>query len=179
MSKTKKPANVGNEEAKDVEGVITRNQELEGELKKLEDQLKRALADYQNLERRMDDERKLLGQLSAEILIEKLLPILDNLENAQSHLNDRGLEMVLKQFREVLAREGVEEIDSEGRDFDPNLHEAIEVTDGENNGRIVKVARKGYKINNKVLRPSQVVVEGKKENDMKDAIINEQNNERN
>lgn len=129
-----------------------RNQELE-------DQLKRALADYQNLERRVEQERRLLATLSSAILIEKFLPVLDNLENAQKHLNDEGLKIVLKQFKDILTSEGVSEIEAEGQQFDPNLHEAIETLDGTNDGRIVKVARKGYKLGDKVLRAAQVVVE--------------------
>ena len=127
--------------------------------KQLEDQLKRALADYQNLERRVEEERRLLGALSSAILIEKFLPVLDNLESAQSHLSDPGLEIVIKQFKDILNQEGVEEIQTEGQTFDPNMHEAVEVAEGENDNTIVKTVRKGYKINNKVLRPAQVVVE--------------------
>jgi molecular chaperone GrpE len=125
---------------------------------RLENQLKRALADYHNLERRVDEERKLLAQLSSAILIEKFLPVLDNLENAQKHLNDQGLEMVIKQFKDVLAAEGVEEIVAEGAQFDPHFHEATEVIEDQKDGLVVKVARKGYKINGKVLRPAQVAV---------------------
>lgn len=128
----------------------------------LEDQLKRALADYQNLERRVEQERKLLSQLSAALLIEKLLPVLDNLENAQKHLADEGLEIVIKQLKDVLTSEGIAEIQAEGRQFDPKLHEATEVTEGENDNVVVKVTRKGYKINDKVIRAAQVVVERKK-----------------
>lgn len=124
----------------------------------MEGRLKRALADYQNLERRVDEERKLLGQLTSVILIEKFLPVLDNLENAQKHLGDQGLEMVIKQFGDILISEGVEEISAEGAEFDPNLHEATEVIEGESDNRVVKVIRKGYKINNKVIRPTQVVI---------------------
>lgn len=131
--------------------------------KELEDQLKRALADYQNLERRVEEERRLLGQLSSAILIEKFLPVLDNLESAQSHLNDQGLDLVIKQFKDILTSEGVEEIQTDGQTFDPNLHEATDVTEGPNEGKIVKIIRKGYKIDNKVLRPAQVVVEKKAE----------------
>ena len=132
---------------------------IDSKSKQLEEQLKRALADYQNLERRVEEERKLLGQLSSAILIEKFLPVLDNLENAQKHLKDEGLEMVIKQFRDVLASEGVEEIEAQGSKFDPNLHEATAVVEGQNDGMIAKVIRKGYKINSKVLRPAQVTVE--------------------
>lgn len=128
----------------------------------LENQLKRALADYQNLERRVEEERRLLGQLSSAILIEKFLPVLDNLESAQAHLNDQGLELVIKQFKDVLTSEGVEEIQAEGQTFDPNLHEATAVVEGENDNIIVKITRKGYKINDKVIRTAQVVVQRKK-----------------
>lgn len=124
----------------------------------LEDRLKRTLADYQNLERRIEEERKLLSKLSALLLIEKLLPVLDNLENAQVHLNDQGLEIVIKQFRDVLTSEGLEEIQSEGQEFDPNQHEAVEITNGEQNNLITKVINKGYKIEDKVIRPAKVVV---------------------
>lgn len=145
MTKTKKTVKIT---------TIDKHQELE-------DQLKRALADYQNLERRVEEERKLLSQLSAALLIEKLLPILDNLENAQKHLADEGLEIVVKQLKDVLTSEGVAEIQAEGHQFDPKLHEATEVTEGENDNVVVKVTRKGYKINDKVIRAAQVVVERK------------------
>ncbi|HSX18562.1 MAG TPA: nucleotide exchange factor GrpE [Candidatus Saccharimonadales bacterium] len=130
----------------------------------LESQLKRALADYQNLERRVEEERRLLSTLSSALVIEKFLPVLDNLESAQKHLNDEGLEMVMKQFKDILNQEGVVEIEAEGQTFDPQLHEAIEVKEGENNNMVVSTVRKGYKINDKVLRPAQVVVERKTEN---------------
>lgn len=132
------------------------------ELARLEDQLKRALADYHNLEKRVDEERKLLAQLSAAIVIEKFLPILDNLENARKHLKDEGLEMVVKQFKDVLNSEGVEEIEAQGSQFNPHLHEATEVEQGENDNLVVRVVRKGYKINDKIIRVAQVVVTRKK-----------------
>lgn len=128
----------------------------------LQDQLKRALADYQNLERRVAEERRLLSQLSSALLLEKFLPVLDNLETAQSHLQDEGLEMVIKQFREILQSEGVEEIKAEGTEFNPHLHEAIETQEGQSDNIVVKVQTKGYKINDRVLRPAKVVVSRRK-----------------
>ena len=126
-----------------------------------ENQLKRVLADYHNLEKRVEGERKLLSELTLAILIEKFLPVLDNLENAQNHLNDEGLAMVVKQFNDVLTSEGVEEIEAEGTQFNPHLHEATQVEQGENDNLVVRVLRKGYKINDKVIRPTQVVVSRK------------------
>lgn len=124
----------------------------------LEQRLKRALADYQNLEKRVEEERKLLSKLSASLLIEKMLPVLENIEKAQAHLNDEGLEMVIKQFKEILSQEGVEEITAEGAKFDPNLHEAVETQEGENENMITKVISKGYKIEDTVIRPAKVIV---------------------
>ncbi len=131
------------------------------QIAKLEDQLKRTLADYHNLEKRIEEERKLLGTLSSAIIIEKFLPVLDNLENAQKHLNDQGLDIVIKQFSDLLVSEGVEEIQAEGTQFNPHLHEATEVKEGETDNLVVQVTRKGYKINDRIIRPAQVVVSRK------------------
>jgi len=128
----------------------------------LELRLQRALADYQNLEKRVEEERKLLSKLSASLLIEKILPVLENTEKAQAHLKDEGLEMVIKQFKDILYSEGVEEISAEGAQFDPNLHEAIETQEGENDNTITKVVSKGYKIEDTVIRPAKVIVIKKK-----------------
>src|SRR5437870_3597742 len=128
----------------------------------LENQLKRTMADYQNLERRIEEERKLLGQLSSALVIEKFLPVLDNLEAAQRHLKDEGLELVIKQFKEVLSSEGVEEIQAESSQFDPKLHEALEAKEGEKDNQVIKVVSRGYQINGNVLRPAKVIVERKK-----------------
>ncbi len=130
----------------------------------LENQLRRTLADYQNLERRIEEERRLLSRLSAALLIEKLLPVLDNIENAQKHLNDQGLELVIKQFKETLESEGVEEIVAQDQEFDPKYHEAIDSEPGEEDNKVVRVLVKGYKIEDKVLRPSRVVVTKKENN---------------
>ena len=130
--------------------------------KEFDDQLKRALADYQNLEKRVEEERKLLSKLSASLLIEKLLPVLDNLEKAQVHLKDEGLEIVLKQFKEILTQEGVEEIAAEGAQFNPHYHEAVESQQGEQDNLVIKVLTKGYKIEDTILRPAKVIVSKKK-----------------
>ena len=129
----------------------------------LENQLKRGFADYKNLERRVAQERQLLSQLSSALVIEKFLPVMDNLESAQAHLNDQGLAMVIKQFKDVLQSESVEEIGQVGEQFDPNMHEAAEVVDGDTQNAVVKVINKGYKMEGKVIRPAKVVVSRKAE----------------
>jgi|SRR3989344_6634180 len=144
--------------------VAADNQKSETKSQELEESLKRALADYHNLEKRVEEERKLLSRLSASLLIEKLLPVLDNLEQAQSHLNDEGLAIVIKQFRDILTAEGVEEIPAQGSQFDPHLHEAVETQAGDNDNVVAKVLTKGYKIDNTVIRPAKVVVVKKLDN---------------
>lgn len=155
MSKVKKTAASDKKKEVYLEGDSAR--------KDLENQLRRALADYQNLERRVSEERALLGKLTSVLVIEKFLPVLDNLKSAQSHLNDEGLALVIKQFRDVLVSEGVEELETEGQEFDPHLHEAVEAVDGPDEGRIVKEVSKGYKIEDRVIRPAKVVVSRKPE----------------
>lgn len=149
----------------------------------LEMQLKRTMADYQNLERRIEAERKLLGELSTIVLIEKFLPILDNLESAQKHLNDEGLALVIKQFNDILASEGVVEIESEGKTYDPNMHEAIETVEGDQDDKIMKVLSKGYKMGDRVIRAAKVSVVKNQSNQnheiMEDAVPGVQNQEAN
>ena len=157
MTKTKKPA------ADKVEQQTKTGQKsanvMHAKNEQLQDMLRRTLADYQNLERRIEEERKQLSKLSALLLIEKLLPIADNLESAQDHIQDEGLAIVIKQFKDILTSEGVEEIQAEGQTFDPNFHEAVEIQQGREDNKIVKVITKGYKIEDKVIRPTKVVVE--------------------
>lgn len=141
----------------------------------LEGRLRRALADYQNLERRVEEERKSLLKLSALLLIEKFLPVLDNLESAQVHLQDEGLEIVIKQFKDILAAEGVEEIEAIGSEFNPNFHEAIETEQGEKDNMVSKVVNIGYKIEDKVIRPAKVIVSKRNDHprESEDQILNQ------
>lgn len=105
--------------------------------------LARALADYDNLSKRVDRERADLGKIVSVGVIVRLLPVLDNLESAQSHLKDQGLEISIGEFKRVLSEEGLNEIKPKiGDVFDENTMEAIEVIDGtsDNNKSEAKVA---------------------------------------
>lgn len=126
--------------------------------KQLEEQLKRALADYDNLKKRNQEEKQAVVKLANTVLLVKFLEILDNLEAAQKNLNDQGLELVIKKFHDTLTAENVTEIEAEGKDFDPNLHEAISVIEGTDDGKVVQVLQKGYEIDGRVLRPARVQV---------------------
>lgn len=124
----------------------------------LEHQLKRALADYANLQKRSEEEKKTVFKFANAVLIVKFLDILDNLETAQQTINSEGLELVIRKFRDVLTAEGVKEIESLGVSFDPNLHEGIVTVPGEKDDEIVEVLQKGYSLDDKVLRPARVKV---------------------
>ncbi|HZQ29849.1 MAG TPA: nucleotide exchange factor GrpE [Patescibacteria group bacterium] len=134
--------------------------EENSELKNLENQLKRTLADYQNLEKRVAEDRTRWIKSSNRELLLNLLPVLDTLFLAQKHLKDEGLDLSVKQFLDVLQREGVERIQTEGKDFDPKTMEGIETVEGEE-GKVIDETRPGFILHNEVLRPAQVKVGGK------------------
>lgn len=130
------------------------------EIDNLKNQLVRALADYQNQNKRFQEERAQIFQYAAQNVLENLLPILDILEKAQEHVQDQGLGMAIAEFKRVLKDEGLEEVRPNQNDpFDPELHEAVEsVSDGED-GKIVETANSGWKFKDgKVIRYAKVKV---------------------
>jgi molecular chaperone GrpE len=147
-------------------------EQLEQKVAELDNQLKRAVADYQNLEKRVSEGRSELTNFVGAELIRKLLPVVDHLETALSGVSEqerqsgwvKGVELAVKEFESVLQSEGLEEIVADpstalgtGSQFDPSLHEAVDTREGEHD-RILEVVRKGYNLNGKVIRPAQVVV---------------------
>jgi molecular chaperone GrpE len=130
---------------------------LDEQIKDLNNKWKRALADYQNLEKRFEQEKKEFVKFSNAALLDKLLGVLDDLQRAEKHINDKGLSIAIDQFKSVLKTEGVEEIEAKGQEFDPELMDCVDVVKGEKD-RAMEVLQKGYKLNNKVLRPAKVNV---------------------
>lgn len=131
----------------------------------LEDRYKRILAEFENFKKRSSKERDGLYNTILSDVVEVILPVVDNLENAvKVETADgeykKGVELVLKQFKDVLTSKGVEEIKTVGETFDPELHEAVSSIQDENLGEkeIAEEYRKGYKIGNRVIRHSLVVV---------------------
>ena len=121
----------------------------------------RALADYQNLEKRTYAEKEEIRKFAAESMLERLLPVLDSFEFAQKHLNDQGLTLALKEWYAFLAERGVQRIKTVGLEFDPHEMECIEVVEGDKDNEVAEEVRPGYMIGDKVLRVAQVKV-GKK-----------------
>ncbi len=135
--------------------------ELQERTVELENNWKRALADYQNLEKRMNEEKAQVVDFANANLLSRMLGVLDNLEMLFAHNGDKTLEMVIKDFKNVLREEKVEEVDAENNDFDSNTMDALETVDVEdatNSGKVMEVVRKGYKFKNKLLRPALVKV---------------------
>ena len=131
----------------------------------LDDRYKRILAEFENFKKRSSKEREGLYNSILADVVEVILPVVDNLENAakvetQDAEYKKGVELVLKQFKDVLASKGVEEIKAVGETFDPELHEAVSSIQDDNLGEkeIAQEYRKGYKIGSKVVRHSMVVV---------------------
>lgn len=135
--------------------------ELKAKAADLEDKWKRAVADYLNLEKRVNQQREALSKLANARLLDKLLPVFDELEICQHHLKDQGLKIVLDKFEKVLQSEGVTEIKAEGKTFDPETMDAVEIVSGRAN-KVKEVVLKGYFLNDKVLRPAKVKVGGPK-----------------
>lgn len=121
----------------------------------------RALADYQNLEKRIQDEKEKQSANAVRHFILKILPFLDNLEKAEIFYKDPGLKIVKDQFWQVLTDEGVEELNLGGNEFDPHFAEAVEIVPGERDNIILEVIRKGYKLGDRILRPAHVKVSRK------------------
>ena len=127
----------------------------------LKNQLARALADYDNLRKRIERERGDFEKLANLRLVIKLLPVMDALRQAQEHLHDPGLAITISGFEETLKAEGIEEIKAKkGDDFDSSLHEAVDVIeDGKDSGKIVNVALTGWKMDSgPVVRHAKFIV---------------------
>jgi molecular chaperone GrpE len=144
-------------------------EKLKTDFDNLQNQLKRAVADYQNLEKRVADGRAELTNWANTELLKKLVTVLDYYEKALEGASEedkksgwfRGVELATQQLRSVLSSEGLEQVGADGP-FDPTLHEAVDAKEGEEN-MILEIVEKGYNLNGKILRPAKVVV-GKKGN---------------
>ena len=139
--------------------------EIKIQLEETEDRLKRVAAEFDDYKKRSNKEKQDLYSSIMGDVVSAFLPVIDNLEKAvESKTEDesykQGVELVLKQFKDVLASNGVKEIETVGKTFDPELHEAVSLVVDENLGEkeIKEEYRKGYMIGNKVIRHSMVVV---------------------
>lgn len=157
------------EDTSELEPVVSELDDLRQQLEQMEDKFLRASAEIANITSRNRNEREALQKYRSQDLGKKILPAIDNLERAmaievqdeQSQSLKKGIEMVLESLHHALKEEGIEEIPAKDQSFDPTLHQAVhtvEATEGQTTDTIVEVFQKGYKLHDRVLRPSMVVV---------------------
>jgi molecular chaperone GrpE len=133
------------------------------------DDLKRVAADFENYRKRAAREQENLVARAHERLVQELLPVLDDLERALEAVGqheeakiEEGVRLVERELRQALAREGLVEIETNGS-FDPHVHEALlsQPVHDCDEGTILEVIQKGYRLGDRVLRPSRVVISAK------------------
>jgi molecular chaperone GrpE len=130
---------------------------LQAKLNQTQEQEKRALADYQNLVRRVQEERLQSIKMANRELLSALLQPLEHLELAAEQLADKGLKMALNQLRRTLAEFGLEEIEVQGKKFDLETMEAAEGS--QEGGRVTQVLRQGYRLNGQVIQHAKIILE--------------------
>ena len=150
----------------------TKNAELEERLAEVErerdeylNDLKRVAADFENYRKRVARDQEGLVARAHERLVKELLPVLDDLERsleaAAQHEEaklEEGVRLVHRELVEALAREGLVEVETDGQ-FDPHVHEALLSQSSEQeDGSVIEVLQKGYRLGDRVLRPARVVV---------------------
>ncbi|MDR4889002.1 nucleotide exchange factor GrpE [Fredinandcohnia sp. QZ13] len=142
--------------------------ELEAKLEEAENRILRQVADFENFKRRARLDQETAATYRAQSLVNDLLPALDNFEralqveatNEQAKSIMQGVEMVYRSIIDALKKEGVEAIEAVGKPFDPNVHQAVmQVSDPDAESNVVlEEFQKGYKLKDRVLRPSMVKV---------------------
>ena len=168
--KTCKKKKDKNDEAakKLIADLLAENEKQKAELAEQKDMYLRVLAEYENFRRRTAGEKtQIYSDTTAEV-VEKFLPVLDNLEYATGCATEsdadsairQGVELVLRSFKDILEKLGISEIPALGETFDPNVHNAVMREDNPDKGEneITEVFQKGYKLGNKVIRYSMVKV---------------------
>lgn len=137
-------------------------EELKQQVEEWKSKYLRALADYQNLEKRSREMADMSRKFAAEVILARLIPVVDTFAKVKVHINDPGFDLAYKELTAVLTEQGVSAMQSLGKPFDPHEMECIEVVAG-NDNEVVEELLPGYMFRGKVLRVAQVKV-GKKIN---------------
>ncbi|MFD2209221.1 nucleotide exchange factor GrpE [Virgibacillus halophilus] len=145
----------------------TEMEQLREDKEKLFDQLARIQAEYDNFKKRTQKEKQASQKYKAQDLVTALLPVMDNFERAlKTQVSNEaagfmeGMNMVYRQLLEALKNEGLSEIETVGKEFDPNMHHAVMQAEDENyeSNIIVEELQKGYLLKDRVIRPAMVKV---------------------
>lgn len=145
-----------------IEELPKQTEELQKQIGEWKEKYLRALADYQNLERRGREEKSEVRTFATEIMLTRLLPVLDTFQKAGDHLKDAGLDLAIKQLLAIFEEQAVERFEVLGKPFNPHEMECIEAVEGDED-KVVEEVLPGYKFCGKILRVAQVKV-GKKIN---------------
>lgn len=156
------------EEKEELDQVTEENNQKSDEFNKLNDSFLRLQADFSNYKRRVEKDKESIYQFANEKLVLELLDVIDNLERAFSSADEveenegfyQGVVMVYKQLIEILEKNGLVEIEAKDKKFDPNLHHAVMQEESEevDEETVIDVFQKGYKLKDKVIRPTMVKV---------------------
>ncbi|EGC83930.1 nucleotide exchange factor GrpE [Anaerococcus hydrogenalis] len=149
--------------------IVDEDGNVEGDLSNDDNEYKekyqRLLADFTNFKKREEKARNDFKKFASSNLIEELLPVLDNFDRALKDQDKddsfvQGIVMTRDSLWKVLEKEGLEEIESDGVEFDPNFHHAFQTEENEDfkSNYIIETYQKGYKLNDRVIRPSMVKV---------------------
>ena len=151
--------------ANDVGGAAAQLQKLKAERDTLLDRLARAQAEFENARRRASKEQQDFRDFASVETIKSLLPVIDSFERALQAKSDMGefrtgVELIYKQLQDVLAKLGVQPIATKGQQFDPHVHEAIEMVDTQDaaDHEVLDEWQRGYKFKDRLLRPAMVRV---------------------
>ncbi len=152
----------------------------EQEIKGQQDKYLRMYAEFENYKKRAVRDQEEFSKYANERLLKELLPVVDNLERAIAHTKDikeptkilEGLELILKQCLEAMSKFGVTGFESHLQPFDPSKHQAIgQMESGEHEeGIVIEEIQRGYRFNDRILRPALVIVSKRKNKDDMDAL---------
>lgn len=137
--------------------------EKDQQIEELTDQLKRAVADYRNLERRNAEERMDAIRFANKQLIESLLPAFDTLFLAGKYTEDQSVKLTIGRIIEILKENGIEKVMVDDAKYNPETMEVVEVVEGKND-TVVEEVRPGFILNGKLIRPAQVKVGSEEKN---------------
>jgi molecular chaperone GrpE len=148
------------------EDLETRLAQLDGELRRANNEVLKAQAEFENFRKRMRREMEEESRYAALPLVSELLPVIDNLERAIQSADQAGaagmvdgVKMVIGQFDAALAKYGCQKIEALGQEFDPHVHMALSQEPSEHpSGHVSRVLQSGYKMHDRVVRPAQVFV---------------------
>ena len=156
------------EENEEAETVLKKKDKKDEKIQELNDKLMRTMAEFDNFRKRSEKEKSTMFEIGAKDIIEKILPVIDNFERGLNALSEeekesafaQGIEQIYKQFVSVLEDAGVKAIEAVGKEFDPNLHNAVMHAEDDSFGEniVSDEFQKGYMYRDTVVRHSMVKV---------------------